>query len=57
MTEKKSPMQAAIDFIMGKPEAHQPPPRMNRKQRRRAIALRRKANVKAKRLKHEGRKQ
>ncbi len=53
--DERSIVQRAIDFAFGKPEAHQPTLRMNRKQRRIQRSLIRKRQVVNKRKKHEGR--
>lgn len=45
--ENKSIIQRAVEFAFGKPKAHQPPPGMNRKQRRTALAFRQKQVTKA----------
>ncbi len=53
----KSIIQRAIDFAFGKPEAHQPMRRANRKERRTRVAILRKRAAAKKRRKHERRGQ
>ena len=43
------------DFIMGKPKGHVVPAKLNRKQKRVALAMRQKRNAAASRHKHEKR--
>lgn len=50
--DERSIVQRAIDFAFGKPEAHNPVPRMNRKMRRTQRALLRKSTRAARIQKH-----
>ena len=54
--DRKGLMKKVVDVLLGAPSAHQPGPRMNRKQKRQQQRILRRRAAAANRRKYEGRK-